>query len=733
MGVVAGMTEAVRDPGSGGVPLPAVRNIIDGLADAIIVCDASRAILYANSSAERLLGWPRRGLEGQSASDIGTPQLGDRLNDAFTAFVDSGVPKGTAQPVPTTLLCRDGSHVVSELVVSVIDHPWTGTIAVVVARPASDLQLHRWGELSGELLELMASAPVGKPPAEQFLSMLGRRLEWDVTTLWGLTPAGEAVCHHVWTTSRDVAPRFAAERARDPLDSRDGMPQWVFEHGEPLWLPDLAEDERFMTETMRLDGMRSAYAFPIWYRGVCVGVVKMLSRRQRDPDLGLVELITTVGDQLGELLHAFTLATERKELVAELEVARRSQEFLLLASRVLAQAADYRQAVNRLAQIAVPILADLCLIDIRDEDGQIRRMAAWHADPSKRQLIEELRVTFPPDPDGPHPSVDVLRTGRSRWDAVMTDEFLAATTKNERHLAILKDLEFTSYMTVPLAVGDRRIGTVTLVSAGSGRRFTKQDLSAAEELARQVSSVVDRAQALDRERRISHELQQNLLPESTPHIEGWMLATRYLPAADDVEVGGDWYDAIPLGDTKVALVVGDVEGHNMEAAKVMGRLRHALSVVMLEDPSPASALERLNRFVLSTDIERIATVLVVVLDTSTGALRLASAGHLPAISVSSAGSTELTIRPGPPLGVPGTHYEETGTVLNDACLLLFTDGLVERRGRDPDEGIEQLRVIAGSALSFDPDRLADRVLAAMLPEGSGEDDVALLAVRRVPA
>ena len=126
-------------------------------------------------------------------------------------------------------------------------------------------------------------------------------------------------------------------------------------------------------------------------------------------------------------------------------------------------------------------------------------------------------------------------------------------------------------------------------------------------------------------------------------------------------------------------------------------------------------------------------MLAVVLDTETGAVRLASAGHLPAVAVSPGGSTELAIRPGPPLGVPGARYEETSGSLGDGCLLLFTDGLVERRGRGPDEGIEQLRVVASSARSLDPDRLADQVLTGMLPEGSGEDDVALLAVRRLLA
>ncbi len=134
-------------------------------------------------------------------------------------------------------------------------------------------------------------------------------------------------------------------------------------------------------------------------------------------------------------------------------------------------------------------------------------------------------------------------------------------------------LEFTSYVTVPLRLRDEQVlGTVTLVSAGSGRRFSEKDLVLAEQLAEQVSSVVIRARAYDRERRISHELQRHLLPDAIPAIVGWDVAARYRPAAVGVEVGGDWYDVVPISEHLVALVVGDVEGHDLGAARIMSRL-----------------------------------------------------------------------------------------------------------------------------------------------------------------
>ena len=294
----------------------------------------------------------------------------------------------------------------------------------------------------------------------------------------------------------------------------------------------------------------------------------MLSRHERERDPSVVELMDAVGDHLGELLHASAQAIERQHLLEELLEARRRNEFLLLATQVLSEVVDYREMVERLAQVSVPVMADLCLIDIVDEDGQMRRMAAWHADPDKRALTEELRASYPPDADGVHPAMEVMRSGRSMWSAEMDDDFLRRTSRDERHYTILKTLGFTSYVTVPLRLRDEQVlGTVSLVSAGSGRRFSERDLGLAEQLAQQVSSVVIRARAYDRERRISHELQRHLLPDAIPAIGGWDLAARYLPAAVGVEVGGDWYDVVPISEHLVGLVVGDVEGHDLGAAR----------------------------------------------------------------------------------------------------------------------------------------------------------------------
>jgi PAS domain S-box-containing protein len=727
-----GGTDELTAPATGARwPVRGVRAVLDNLRDGVVATDQHGVILYANVAAEALLGWPSGSLTGRSALELVPDYLAAPLEGDFAGFLRNEAAGLAGQKLAAVIKRADGSDVDTELVISVVEHPQAGWTVVGIFRARDDATLQRWSELTTELLEILAGAPIADPPAERLLSTLGRRLGWDVTTLWALSAKGDLVCRHVWTRSPDIAPAFAHEKAADPTSGSEGLPRWVVEQNEPLWVRDLTEDARFLTDTLQRDGLTSAYAFPIRYRGTCVGIVKMLSRERRERDPTVVELMEAVSGHLGELLHASAQAAEREHLLDELLEARRRNEFLLLATHVLSEVVDYREMVERLAQVSVPVMADLCLIDIVDEDGQMRRMAAWHADPAKRDLAERLRTTYPPDPAGAHPTVSVVRSGKSMWSSSMSDEFLRETSRDEGHYSILKALGFTSYMTVPLRLRDQQvIGTVTLVSAGSGRRFSEKDLGLAEQLAKQVSSVVIRARAYERERRISHELQRNMLPDAIPTIDGWNVAARYLPAALGVEVGGDWYDVVPIGDHLVALVVGDVEGHDLEAAKVMSRFRHTLGLLLLEEMAPGKALERLNHISLAQRGSRLSTALVGVLEMRTGAITFASAGHHSPVRIRQGEAWELPVPPGPPLGVHECQYKDHEFNLDTGCLLMFTDGLVERRGTPLDDRLTQLESSLRTAPSFEPDGVADFVLEAMTSDERSADDVVVLTACR---
>jgi PAS domain S-box-containing protein len=729
---VAAPSPASASPGSEPAwPVPGVRVVLDGLRDAVVATDEGGTIRYVNTAAEDMLGWPHGTLVGRPVFDLVPDSLTAAVGDDYPAFVHSQATNLVGRRLDVDVKRSDGTDVQTELVISIFNHPLAGPVVVGILRPRDEKKLQRWSELTSELLEILADAPVDEPPAERVLSTLGRRLDWDVTTMWALSADQDLVCRHVWTRTPTIAPAFTLEKTVDPRSGSEGLPRWVLDHDEPLWVADLKTDQRFVTDALVQDGLQSAYAFPVRYHGACVGIVKMLSRHARERDPSVVELMSAVGDHLGELLHASALATERQHLVEDLLEARRRNEFLLLATQVLSEVVDYREMVERLAQVSVPVMADLCLIDIVDEDGQMRRMAAWHADPEKRALTEELRASYPPESDGVHPAMEVMRSGRSMWSAEVDDEFLRRTSRDERHFTILKTLGFTSYVTVPLRLRDEQVlGTVSLVSAGSGRRFSERDLGLAEQLAGQVSSVVIRARAYDHERRISHELQRHLLPDAIPAIDGWDVAARYRPAAVGVEVGGDWYDVVPISEHLVALVVGDVEGHDLAAARIMSRLRHTLGLLLLEERAPGMALQRLNRVSLAGVGGRLATALVGLLNTRTGSIVFSSAGHPSPVRVDSGQAVELPVPPGPPLGVQHCHYKDHEFHLDRACLVMFTDGLVERRGSHLDERLTLLESSLRASPSNEPNRVADYVIDAMTADARRSDDIVVLATRR---
>ncbi len=249
-------------------------------------------------------------------------------------------------------------------------------------------------------------------------------------------------------------------------------------------------------------------------------------------------------------------------------------------------------------------------------------------------------------------------------------------------------------------------------------------------MAEQVSSVIIPAHAYDRERRISHELQRHLLPDAIPPIDGWDVAARYRPAAVGVEVGGDWYDVVPLSEHLVALVVGDVEGHDLAAARIMSRLRHMLGLLLLEEQAPGKALQRLNRVALSGVGGRLATALVGVLDTKTGWIAFSSAGHPSPVRIESRQALELPVPPGPPLGVQHCDYKDHEFQLDRGCLVMFTDGLVERRGSHLDERLTQLEASLCTSPSSEPSRVADFVIDAMTAGRRSSDDIVVLTARR---
>ncbi|WP_316773325.1 SpoIIE family protein phosphatase [Streptomyces sasae] len=286
--------------------------------------------------------------------------------------------------------------------------------------------------------------------------------------------------------------------------------------------------------------------------------------------------------------------------------------------------------------------------------------------------------------------------------------------------------------------GRRRVtGAVVFLRRPERPAFEPADLLVAAQLATHTALGVDKAVLYSREAFIADRLQRAMLPQTLPKPPGVRLAFRYLPAAETARVGGDWYDAIPLPGSRVALVVGDVMGHSMTSAAVMGQLRTTAVTLAGLDLPPQEVLHHLDEQAQRLGTDRMATCLYVVYDPVSHRITVANAGHPPPILLHPGGKTEvLTVPPGAPIGVGGIDFEAVELdAPAGATLLLYTDGLVESRLRDVWTGIEQLREkLAATAQLTGPDRpppleaLCDEVLD-MLGPGDRDDDIALLAAR----
>jgi serine phosphatase RsbU (regulator of sigma subunit)/anti-sigma regulatory factor (Ser/Thr protein kinase) len=283
-----------------------------------------------------------------------------------------------------------------------------------------------------------------------------------------------------------------------------------------------------------------------------------------------------------------------------------------------------------------------------------------------------------------------------------------------------------------IARGGRKLGLVELSGKREGE-FTEDDESIVVQLAHMASVAIENARLYEHERDTALELQRNLLPDGLPKIPGVETDHRY-SAGGDGAVGGDWFDVIPLTGGRLGMAIGDVVGRGLPAAKMMGHLRPALRAYALADDPPALVAEHMAEFVRTLDRDQMSTCIYAVLDPATGELRCANAGHPPPLVLAGDGHAAfLTGRPGLPLGVSTEHpYPEVRTTLAPgSTLLLYTDGLVEKRGEPLDVGLERFRQVVAGAPSTPLEKLCDHVLGALLHKARG-DDVALLAVRVLP-
>jgi serine phosphatase RsbU (regulator of sigma subunit)/CheY-like chemotaxis protein/anti-sigma regulatory factor (Ser/Thr protein kinase) len=311
--------------------------------------------------------------------------------------------------------------------------------------------------------------------------------------------------------------------------------------------------------------------------------------------------------------------------------------------------------------------------------------------------------------------------------------FIAARAAADAAVEAGDDAEeaMASFMVVPLVASDELLGLIVL-GATAEDRFDTGDLELLRLAADRMAIAIDHVQRFAHGRQLVETLQRSLLPDRLPHHPRLELAARYLPSGLAPQIGGDWYDALELDRDRTAVMIGDVVGHGVRAATTMSELRNALRAFAVEGHSPAAALHQLDRLVHATlGPGMIATVLFLIIDASKGTLLISRAGHPPPALRTATGEIRFLETGGTlPLGIDDrVKADEAEYAVNPGdTLLLFTDGLVERRRESINTGFDRLRDAFTNAPA-DVEELCDYILERTVTEQASHDDIAVLAVR----
>lgn len=463
--------------------------------------------------------------------------------------------------------------------------------------------------------------------------------------------------------------------------------------------------------------------------------------RGETPDPLLIQSIHLhTGERRWQLLKAAPLIDERGEIEATIMIIedvteRRRGEleatFLARASEVLASSLDYEQTLRNVAELAVPAIVDWCAVDLVDEDGARRSVAVAHVDPRRLALAERLRAYEPERLDPDRGIGHVIGTGEPLLYREITDEMLALGAVDDEHLALLRSIGMCSAMTVPVALGDRIFGAMTLVSAESGRSLDEFDLRLAQQVAARAAVAIENARLYSERSHVAHTLQQSLAPEDLPRIPGYELATLYTPAIEGAEVGGDFYDAWETEDGWI-LAIGDVTGKGTKAAAMTALVRHTLRAVSDYELSPARLLAQVDRALKRQRSLSICTALCLRLDGAR--ITMAVGGHPLPLYVDKDGVRSMGTT-GPLLGAftDAVWAEESFDIGLGASLVTYTDGVTDALGSDGSRyGSDRLRATLAGAPQLQAAELVTRVNAALdaFQSGAHADDTAVLLLHR---
>ncbi|MGW6605119.1 SpoIIE family protein phosphatase [Streptomyces sp. NPDC055036] len=673
-------------------PLPErPSGVLDTLGVAVVALDAAGRVVLWGPQAEKLFGHPARDVLGRHATRLLAHDRGVDLVAECARMVKTG-------------------------------EGWAGVLPVRTEDGGTRLVEFRCTRLLGGQGDIFALGIATDA------SML-REVERDValsTQLFDQSPIGLAVLD---TELRFVAVNPAMERARG-LPAEDHLGRRL---GEVLPAVNIDASEAAVRDVLE-SGRPQIDKYTI-------------GRTPADPDNDHAWSVSAyrLEDSHGQVLGVATSVvdvTDRHSAITAAAQACRRLALIAEGSAGIGTTLDMRQTACELADVVVPEFSDLAVVEVLDSALHDRRPAAPDSGPVllrtlavKTACLTEMAPALGAADqlvgyDADRLPIQCLRTGRPIMVAHVDEGDLARIARDAAAAAVLASGGIHSYLAIPLTAQGEPLGVLSLMRGPNPLPFTADDSILAGELAGRTAVSLDNARLYESVRNTAVTLQRSLLPRPTPP-ESLEVATRYQPAGVSTEVGGDWFDVIPLAGDKTALVVGDVMGSGIDAAAAMGRLRTATATLADLGLPPSEVLGRLDKITAGLE-PYFATCIYVEYDPHSDRCRIAGAGHLPPALIPTGEPPELLDLPsGAPLGVGGVPFETTTAPLYPGDqLVLYTDGLVETRRDAIDDRLGAfLRVLDGPARSLE--ETCDRLLDT-LRDPHDQDDVAILIARPRP-
>ncbi|HEX8645961.1 MAG TPA: SpoIIE family protein phosphatase [Thermoleophilaceae bacterium] len=700
---------------------------------------------------------------------------------------------------------------------------------------------------------VLAGATSADDSARELLGSIGSTLGWSLGAMWEVKPErGLLCCTVTWRADPAEAEAFVQASHDATFEPGAGLPGRVWESNRPAWIRDVVEETGFARAQVAADcGVHGAFAFPVRARGEVIGVVEFFTREPAAPDRYLLDLMETIGYQLGQQLERsraeeavrdsearksamldasldcivsmdhrgnvveFNAAAERTfgwsadeligremcefiippslreahrnglaryletgagevignrieirgmrrdgtEFPVELTIVRAPLEgpplftgfirdiserkrrqafdrFMAEAGALLGASLDYEAALEGVAMLAVPTVADWCAIELVTDDGSLHRCAGAHADPVKAGLVREIAERWPRRVSDPFGIGKVIRTGEAELESHVDESFLVQMADGDsEHLAVLRKLRPRSWVVVPLqTVPGKILGALALVSSREAA-FDPIDVALATELGRRCAVAVENARLYGERDRIARTLQQSLLPPDLPEIPGVTIEARFRPAGEGIEMGGDFYDAFEVDEDAWAVTIGDVCGKGPDAAALTALVRYTLRAVTMHERRPERALELVNRAILRHGLEdRFCSAALAVVENRAEGVRveLASAGHPLPLLLRPDGTVEAIGARGHLLGLwPDFEAEPLSIDLAPGdALILYTDGVTDARAPerilDTDDLADLVRSCAGAGAAVTAERIERTVSDGLA--GEPRDDIAVLVI-----